>query len=121
MQVLKSIRNAVRRAVGLPPVADRPKLLEIPTALQRRMAPYARYPQWFRLLMLYRITKRNYSKRRLGMSAKSPEVAAHHRRRRADGLPCSKMRLASATGPNSYDEWKAQCAAARAQRRVLVP
>lgn len=115
-EVVRSARNAVRKAMGLPAVL--PLLLpETPTELQRRMAPFKRAPQWFRLLMLYRLTKRDYPKRRMGMSAKSPEVGVHHRRLRADKLPCSHQRLAPATGPNSYGEWKRQCADARAQLR----
>jgi hypothetical protein len=120
MQLIKSIRNAVRKAVGLPPIREPQKLLEIPTELQQRMAPFSRAPQWFRLLMLYRIMKRDYAKRRTGNSAKSPEVLARHRRQAKAGKPCSHVRLGRATGPNSYDEWKAECAASRAQRKAAL-
>lgn len=116
MSFVHAVRNAVRKAVGLPQVLNR-RLPEPLTELQKRMHPFRHAPQWFRLLMLHRITKRYYAKRRMGMSAKSPEVAAHHRRLREDKLPCSHQRLAPATGANSYNAWKAELADERAAKR----
>lgn len=118
---LKSkIGNAVRNALGKTPlpailVPQAPK-----TELQQQMAPFAKAPQWFRLLMLYRITKRQYRRRKIGMSAKSPERFALRRRRAEDGIAQSRVRLGRATGPNSYGHFKAEQVAARVAKRLAA-
>lgn len=113
-QLITRIGASVRQALGKPIIPALTARVE--TAMQK--AAVARLPQATRLFIHYQQTKRQYKKRRLGMSAKSPEVGAHHRRLRADKLPCSHQRLTPATGANSYNAWKAELADARAQRRV---
>lgn len=114
MRILNYIlnaRNAVRKAIGLAPIPLHDKLPEPPTELQKRMKPFANAPQWFRLLMLYRLTKRQYRKRRHGMSAKAAYPG------RVSGATYAK-RLGRPSGPNSYDYFKAEQAALRAAKRV---
>lgn len=115
-QLITRIGASVRHALGKPIIPALAARVE--AAVQK--AAVSKLPQATRLFILYQQTKRQYKKRRLGMSAKSPEVGAHHRRLRADKLPCSHQRLAPAIGPNSYEDWKHECAAARAQRRLAL-
>lgn len=105
--IMTKVRAAIRNAIGrVTPKPVDPKLLQIPTELQKAMQPYRNAPQWLRLALLYRITKRQYRKRRHGDSAKSPSA------NRKRGTP----RLSRVDGISSYDYFKRQQAADRAAR-----
>lgn len=108
--IMTRVRAAIRQAIGrITPKPVDTKLLQMPTELQKALRPYRHAPQWLRLALLYRLTKRQYRKRRLGDSAKSPAANRKH----------GTARLTRVVGLGSYDSWKAEQAAARAASRSV--
>lgn len=93
-RVAAHVRSAVKGALPDPIANDKqPARKDIPQAV--------------RLFALYQATKRRFPKRRIGMSAKSPEIGRVHRAKRRAGKKVSKPRYAPAIGRNSYAEYDA--------------